>query len=90
MQAGRQAGRQAGKQAGKHTGKQAVKQAGKQAGKKASRQASTRKAFCRSHALKGLVYLYIFVSVINENVMDLHSELVNCSASSTATEGKIR
>ena len=30
----------------------------------------------------------IFVSSINENVMDLQSPVVNCSASSTGTEGK--
>ena len=31
--------------------------------------------------------LFIVVSFINENVMDLQSALVECSASSTETEG---
>ena len=56
LQSRGQASKQAGKQADKQAGKQAKRQAKRQAGKKASRQASTnRKAFCRSHALEGLV-----------------------------------
>ena len=39
-------------------------------------------------SLDSFLPYYFFFSVINENVMDLQSELVNCSASSTATEGK--
>ena len=31
--------------------------------------------------------IFIIVSVINENVMDLQSALINCSNSSTETEG---
>ena len=33
------------------------------------------------------ITIFIIVSLINENVMDLQSTLVNCSASSTGTEG---
>ena len=33
------------------------------------------------------VTFFKFISVINDNVMDLQSALVTCSASSTSTEG---
>ena len=59
-QADRQAGRQASKQVGRQASKQAGRQASKQAGRQASKQAGTRKAFSRSHALEGLVYLSIY------------------------------
>ena len=65
-QPSRQASRQADKLAGKQAIKQAVKQAGKQAGKQAKRQASTRKAFCRSHALEGLVIVSRLYYILSE------------------------
>ena len=37
---------------------QVNRQAGKQSGEKAGRLASTRKAFSRSHALEGLVFIF--------------------------------
>ena len=48
--------------AGKQASRQAGKQAGRQAGKQEGKQASSRKAFSQSHALEGLVKIFLTYS----------------------------